>query len=135
MFDDRSDGPDARPVVVISQRMAERFFPGDEALAGESSSICAKRAAAAALHVVASVPHEFHEHRGVTPVGIGTAAGLLLALASGRLIATVLFEVRPTDPLTLAVVAITLLLVAAAACLGPALRAMRIDPVQALRYD
>jgi predicted lysophospholipase L1 biosynthesis ABC-type transport system permease subunit len=65
----------------------------------------------------------------------GVALGLAVSFAAMRGLQALLFEVRPTDPLTLALVAITLLLVSAVACLGPALRAMRIDPVQALRYD
>jgi ABC-type lipoprotein release transport system permease subunit len=44
-----------------------------------------------------------------------------------------LFGVRPADPLTLAAVAVMLLGTALAACLVPAMRAMRVDPVEALR--
>ncbi len=72
---------------------------------------------------------------GVLYTLAGVSLGLAVSLAAMRGLQALLFEVRPTDPLTLGLVAITLVLVAAAACLGPALRAMRIDPVQALRYD
>jgi ABC-type lipoprotein release transport system permease subunit len=46
-----------------------------------------------------------------------------------------LFAVKPTDPLTYAAVAVVLTLVAAAACYAPARRAMRLDPMAALRQD
>jgi putative ABC transport system permease protein len=65
----------------------------------------------------------------------GLAVGLVVSLAAMRGLSALLFEVAPGDPLTLAVVGATLLVVAAGACMGPALRAMRIDPVQALRLD
>jgi putative ABC transport system permease protein len=65
----------------------------------------------------------------------GLALGLAVSFAVMRGLQALLFEVRPSDPLTLSIVAITVLTVAALASLGPALRAMRIDPVHALRFD
>jgi ABC-type lipoprotein release transport system permease subunit len=47
---------------------------------------------------------------------------------------TMLYEVSPADPFTLVTVAVVLMLTAAVACLIPARRAMRVDPVQALRH-
>jgi putative ABC transport system permease protein len=65
--------------------------------------------------------------------------GLLLGLAAGagavRLIQSMLYETRPLDPAIFAAVAATLLTVAALACLLPAWRASRIDPMQALRTE
>jgi len=65
----------------------------------------------------------------------GTALGLAAALALTRFISSMLFGVRPHDPLTFAVVAAVLVLVALAACVVPALRATRVDPLVALRYE
>jgi ABC-type lipoprotein release transport system permease subunit len=64
-------------------------------------------------------------------VGIGIVA----ALATTRLLQSLLFEVRPNDPVTLVVVSIVLVLIAALASWIPARRAMRVDPVEALRAD
>jgi ABC-type lipoprotein release transport system permease subunit len=61
--------------------------------------------------------------------------GLIGALALTRLMSSLLFEVSPTDPLTLAVVMTVLFAVALLACLRPAYRATRVDPIQALRYE
>ena len=56
-------------------------------------------------------------------------------MGSTRFLRTLLFGVEPTDPLTLALVIMVLATVTLAACLVPALRALRIDPMAALRSD
>jgi putative ABC transport system permease protein len=72
---------------------------------------------------------------GLQLVAIGVAVGLLASLGVTRVIASQLYGVSPHDPLTLAVVVAVLLVVGCAACYFPALRATRVDPMVALRYE
>lgn len=64
---------------------------------------------------------------------IGVVLGLLAAWGTTRLLARLLFNVSPTDPVVLGAVSVTLLAIAAVAAFAPALRASRIDPVEVLR--
>ncbi|MGB6473878.1 MAG: ABC transporter permease [Candidatus Sulfotelmatobacter sp.] len=68
-------------------------------------------------------------------VFFGLAAGIPAALVLTRFLSTLLFDVRPADPLTFVGVAVLLALVAFAAAYIPARRAMRVDPIVALRYE
>jgi ABC-type antimicrobial peptide transport system permease subunit len=68
-------------------------------------------------------------------VVIGAVVGALLAVAAGRLIASLLYGVEPRDPLALATVAGVLVLVAVMAAVIPAWRASRTDPLEAFRAD
>jgi putative ABC transport system permease protein len=68
-------------------------------------------------------------------VGAGAIAGLILAAAFSRVLATMLFGVQPLDPVTFLSVAATLAVTAIAAIAGPVWRAVRIDPASALRGD
>lgn len=72
---------------------------------------------------------------GMLLAGAGVAIGIGGALALGRVLQSLLFEIKPTDPATFVVVAMVLLVVALAACYVPARRAMRIEPMEALRYE
>ncbi len=66
---------------------------------------------------------------------IGSVVGLVLGLASQRYVATLLYDVRATDPSMLALPWVTMLAVALLAALPPVINAVRIDPVAALRND
>lgn len=65
----------------------------------------------------------------------GVAIGLGASLAMTRLMGTLLFNMSPTDPLTLGAVALLLMLVASLACYLPARRAAKVDPMIALRHE
>jgi putative ABC transport system permease protein len=71
--------------------------------------------------------------RGLLLSVVGVVLGLIGAAALTRVMASLLFNVRPTDPLTLSIVAGVMLVVATVACLVPALRATRVDPLTVLR--
>jgi hypothetical protein len=73
--------------------------------------------------------------RAVLLIGSGTLAGLAVALAAGRFLGSILYGVRPGDPLTLGIVLAMMLAIAALACWIPARRAIRINPVTALRQE
>jgi ABC-type antimicrobial peptide transport system permease subunit len=68
-------------------------------------------------------------------VSAGSLAGLLLGLASGSVLANVVYQASPRDPLTLAAVAIIMLVVALASGLGPIRRAISGEPLQSLRQE
>lgn len=72
---------------------------------------------------------------GMMVVALGILAGLAAAFATTRLLASMLFGVQPLDPLTFAGMAGLLALVAALACLLPAWRASRMDPVEVLKEE
>jgi putative ABC transport system permease protein len=72
---------------------------------------------------------------GMKPILVGVAIGLAAALALSRLIASLIFGVRPTDPLTFAAVSVLLVAVGILANIVPAYRATRIEPVRTLHDE
>jgi ABC-type antimicrobial peptide transport system permease subunit len=68
-------------------------------------------------------------------IGTGVVIGLVLAFAFAQSVAAFLFGVAPRDPVTFASVAGVLVLTAMVACAVPALRAVRVDPVEAFRNE
>src|SRR5262249_33215038 len=72
---------------------------------------------------------------GMALVSVGVVIGVAAAWALTRLMATMLFEVRATDPATFALIALLLASVALAACWIPARRAVKVDPMVALRFE
>jgi predicted permease len=73
--------------------------------------------------------------QGLLTIAIGTAIGLAGSFALTRTMRSLLFQVSPNDPLTMAAVALLLILIAALASYIPARRATRVDPTVALRYE
>ena len=72
---------------------------------------------------------------GLRPALFGLALGLAASAAIVRLMRAMLYETQPLDPVVFAAVGLTLLVVPALACLAPAWRASRLDPMQALRTE
>ena len=73
--------------------------------------------------------------QGMTPALVGAAAGVVASFGATRLLSSLLYGVTSTDALTLAMVAIALVCVAAVASYVPARRAASVDPLTALRYE
>lgn len=72
---------------------------------------------------------------GINMILAGVAIGVVAALGLTQLMASLLFAIKPTDPITFATVATLLCLVAVLACYIPARRAAKVDPMVALRYE
>ena len=73
--------------------------------------------------------------QGVRLTATGVAIGIIVALVASRWIASLLFGVNASDPLTFVGVIVLLAIVSGAACYIPARRATRVDPMVALRYE
>jgi len=73
--------------------------------------------------------------QGLALVAAGIGLGLGASLAATRLVRSLLFETSPNDPVTYGAVIAALVLIALAACSVPALRAVRVDPMVALRQE
>jgi predicted permease len=72
---------------------------------------------------------------GAVQLGIGLVLGISLALAVSRVVALAMFDVEPRDPAVFTTIVILIVIVGLFACLVPALRATRVDPGVALRYE
>ena len=72
---------------------------------------------------------------GAALAGVGVVLGIAASFAVTRLLGSMLYDVKPGDPLTLVAVSVMLMLVAMAACYIPARRATRVDPLVALRHE
>ncbi|MGH9847647.1 MAG: FtsX-like permease family protein, partial [Blastocatellia bacterium] len=73
--------------------------------------------------------------QGLKPVVIGSVVGLITSLALSRVLSSLLYGVTATDPATFAIVVLLLSFVALLACYLPARRAMKVDPLAALRTE
>ena len=73
--------------------------------------------------------------RGLVLTGLGLVIGLIVAVAAGRTLSTLLFGISPADPITLGSVAVLLGGAAIFACYWPARRATRVDPMITLRSE
>jgi putative ABC transport system permease protein len=73
--------------------------------------------------------------QGATPTTLAVGVGLLLSLAAGRVLSQILYQVSPSDPFALICSSLLLSVAALLACFLPARRAMRVNPITALRME
>jgi predicted permease len=108
-------------------------------LFGVMSYIAAQRTTEIGIRVALGAKRELVMRKmlldGMRPAVFGLVAGLAASLEAGQLMRDLLYEIKPLDPAVYAAVAVTLLAVAAFACIVPAWRASRLDPMQALRAE
>jgi predicted permease len=108
-------------------------------LFGVMSYIAAQRTTEIGIRIALGAKREHVMRKmlmdGMGPAVLGLGVGLAASLEAGQLIRDLLYEIKPLDPSVFAVVAAVLLAVAAFACIVPAWRASRLDPMQALRTE
>jgi predicted permease len=108
-------------------------------LFGVLSYVAAQRTGEIGIRLALGAPREHVLSKmlkdGLRPAMLGLLLGLAASAEATRLMREMLYETRPLDPLVFVWVSATLMLVAALACIVPAWRASRVDPVQALRTE
>jgi hypothetical protein len=140
------DLPAAEPVAVLGYGFWQRHYRGNVSVVGRTI-----RVEGVPFTVVGIAPAGFTgfalvtaDRRrvirdvvrdGLTVTVAGLAVGIVAALATVRVVETLLFGVTPQDPLTLAAAAASLITIAILACTVPASRAARVDPMIALRGE
>jgi putative ABC transport system permease protein len=88
-----------------------------------------------ALGATGGMVHRLVFRQGMLLVSVGLSVGLAVGLLAGRVLQSLLYEVPAADPVTFGAVSGLLLVVAAGAVLVPAMRAARLEPVEALRSE
>jgi putative ABC transport system permease protein len=108
-------------------------------LFGVMSYLAAQRTTEIGIRIALGARREYVMRKmlldGMRPAVFGLVVGLAASLAAGRLMRDLLYEIKPLDPVVFAVVAATLIAVAAFACVIPAWRASRLNPMKALRSE
>ena len=74
-------------------------------------------------------------NQGIALAVVGIFLGLIISLVLTRVLASQLYGISSTDPVTFAAISVLLMFVAVAACYFPALRATKVDPMTAVRYE
>ena len=124
---------DYREMLRAAQRAVVLLTGGDEVWEGRAynhRAVAHLALGAATGQVLGRVVRQ-----GFVLAAIGLAIGAAGSLAVTRMLGSMLFEVKPGDPITLIGVTLLLMLVAFAACYIPARRASRVDPLVALRHE
>jgi predicted permease len=126
-------------MLIVSGFAAAALLLGAIGIYGVMAHLVVHRTREIGIRIaLGAVPREILRlvlSQGAWLAGLGIAAGVLGAFAVTRLIGGLLFHVRPTDPATFVATAVLLAAVAAIASVVPALRATRVDPIDALRAE